>query len=572
MNASLGRLTVLLALVTLPLQLAGAEREMPALIPWPGSITMGQGAFALPRTARIIALEEPLLPLAEQFASELAAVSGLTLDVREGWARATPCTLPEAGDIVLGLDAEVKAGGYRLTVKDRAEVQGGDYRGAAAGTVTLLQSVSLGEPVAVPRMSVRDEPQAEYCGIMFNLCKREIPLQQIRDCLPLCRFYKIRYLHLRLTDDDAWTFPSTAYPQLGAPRPGAAKRGGAPVRYAPDDLRQTVALADRLGVTLVPEISMPGHSALIRRELPQVFGPDLGMMDPTREAIYPVLDTLLKEAAEVFASSPYLHIGGDEADFTEWVKRPEATNYVEKTGLNPPEILGRFFERMNATVTNLGKRAIVWEAFEKNERCPVPAQVVVMSWHGRSYRPEDLIRDGYSIINCPRDFQSGWQKFNLYEVHGSTLPTNAPVLGASWNLWELPPALTPLDLLRHAGRLSERVWLAGTNRPPEDYSRRLAQADKVADRMLFRLRFQLIGPFVTGGTSFRGPTRLEFLPYAAGDTVRYTVDGSDPTSESPAYTDFIELTQTTILKARTYDEDGQPTGLVWLRKFTLEKP
>ena len=30
-----------------------------------------------------------------------------------------------------------------------------------------------------------------------------------------CRAYKVRYLQLHMTEDQAWTFPSTAYPELG---------------------------------------------------------------------------------------------------------------------------------------------------------------------------------------------------------------------------------------------------------------------------------------------------------------------------------------------------------------------
>jgi len=40
-----------------------------------------------------------------------------------------------------------------------------------------------------------------------------------------CRMYKVRYLHLHLTDDQGWCFPSTKYPQLGSKNVGT--HGGA---------------------------------------------------------------------------------------------------------------------------------------------------------------------------------------------------------------------------------------------------------------------------------------------------------------------------------------------------------
>jgi N-acetyl-beta-hexosaminidase len=35
----------------------------------------------------------------------------------------------------------------------------------------------------------------------------------------LCRLYKLNYVHIHLTDDGAFSFPSTAYPELAAHSP-----------------------------------------------------------------------------------------------------------------------------------------------------------------------------------------------------------------------------------------------------------------------------------------------------------------------------------------------------------------
>ena len=562
-----------IGLAALAIRAFPASDNEPRLIPFPTSLTMGQGSIAMTPASRIVVMEEPLIPLAKVFALELKGVAGLNMKVCEGWARATPSTFSAAGDIVLALDDKPKAGGYLLSVTDRVEVRGRDYRGTAAGTATILQALELGErrPVTIPRMTIRDEPHADYCGGMLNLAGRDCPIEQIRDCLPLCRFYKIRYLHLHLTDDEGWTFPSTRYPQLGTKNAGTPGSGPPARRYELGDLTNLVRYADTLGVTLVPEIQMPAHSRAITQMLPE-FGPDIGMMDITREAIYPVLTNILTEVAGVFASSPYIHIGGDEVDFTRWAAMPEASNYVTRTGCNPPEILGRFFTRMNATVEALGKRTIVWEGFEKNGACAVPTNIIVMSLHNQAYRADELVRDGYSIINCPSDIGVSGKDWNLYTCGGIALPTNAAVVGASWNIWTSPSSLRPVDLMRHSGRLSEPTWNTSTNRTSADLARRLTHTDQVADRLLFRFGWRLIGPFVSGPDSFRGPTRLELAPYAGDEVVRYTLDGTEPTMRSPACRDFIDLTATTVVKARVFDTDGNAVGQTWSHSFTLRKP
>ena len=48
---------------------------------------------------------------------------------------------------------------------------------------------------------------------------------------------------------------------------------------------------------------------------------------------------------------------------------------------------------------------------------------------------------------------------------------------------------------------------------------------------------------------------------SAGATIRYTLDGSVPSSSSPAYTVPIEISATTILRARTFEADRIPGPL-----------
>ena len=54
-------------------------------------------------------------------------------------------------------------------------------------------------------------------------------------CSQTARFFKIRYLHLHMTDDHAWSFPSAAFPQLGSENVGF--RGRAPAGERGADAR-----------------------------------------------------------------------------------------------------------------------------------------------------------------------------------------------------------------------------------------------------------------------------------------------------------------------------------------------
>lgn len=53
-----------------------------------------------------------------------------------------------------------------------------------------------------------------------------------------------------------------------------------------------------------------------------------------------------------------------------------------------------------------------------------------------------------------------------------------------------------------------------------------------------------------------------------GGTLRYTLDGSEPTIHSPAYASPITLTRSTILKARSFDAAGHPIDFTQEAKFS----
>ena len=118
--------------------------------------------MALSSSSRIVAADPKLLPLAGILSDEVLAVTGLDLPAVSGAGR--------AGDIFLSLDPSGQTGGYQLAVTDRVALRGGDYKGAAAGTATVLQSLETkAGAVQLPRLRVRDNPHVDYCGAMLDV-------------------------------------------------------------------------------------------------------------------------------------------------------------------------------------------------------------------------------------------------------------------------------------------------------------------------------------------------------------------------------------------------------------------
>ena len=149
-----------------------------------------------------------------------------------------------------------------------------------------------------------DEPAVAYRALLIDCARQWHPPQVIKDVIVMCRLYKINFLQLHLTDDPLFTFPSKAFPSLPTVEKGQRRH------YTREELLDLVRFADERGVTIVPELETPGHSAKLRRVEP--FGrPGLGCIVMADEKTYEAFDQLIGEMCEVFKSSPYFHMNND---------------------------------------------------------------------------------------------------------------------------------------------------------------------------------------------------------------------------------------------------------------------
>jgi hexosaminidase len=472
-------LAIVAAVVFLEASVPAAHAADPAdsfrglnLIPWPQTVRPGEGRVKLTGTCRIVAAQKELEPLAKVLSGEVASLTGLNLHVASGPGR--------PGDIVLQIDRAIQAGepilaiknreltrtregAYRLTVGDRVRVEGFDYRAIAEGTSTLLQAIGRsGGEVSLPRLEIHDWPHADYCAMLVDVARQDHPIAWLEKMIEVCRFYRVRYLQLHLTDDQGWTFPSRKYPQLGSRNYGA-HGGVAPKVYTLDELKGLVAYADARGVTLVPELEMPGHSGAALRSLPEVFDAinptskqpvGMGCMNMANEEIYPALDAIIGEMCEVFRSSPYFHIGGDEVSMGRVALHPGYKAFMAKHGLKDDADLGKHFTvRVNEIVKKHGKKTIKWEGLA-NE---ASRDIVVMAWVNNNQAAGHLIARGFTTITCPWGLGVPWEDWNMYICNGSRLKKGDPVLGATLVAWEQPP-LTHLSGVRNVASRQERTW------------------------------------------------------------------------------------------------------------------
>ena len=580
------------ASVVLRARSAGAQEGPPSLVPWPRAVKRASGALALTAECRIVAAGSGLEALAKVLRDEIYLLSAVRLGVAEG--------PPRAGDIVLDLAPELKGEQYTLTVDDRAIVRGGNYRAVAWGTVTLLQALDAADgEVRVPRMTVDDKPVARYRGLLIDVARKWHPVETLRPLIEMCRLYKINYMQLHLNDQQSVTFPSKAFPELQSSYKGQRRT------YTLEELTGLVRYADERGVTLVPELEGPGHHAGALRKLWGREG--TSCLDMGSERTYEGLDTLIGEICEVFASSPYVHIGADECSLGGVGKSEEERAFMARHGLTGPRGLYNYYiARVNQIVKRHGKQTICWEGFhgDGGGGVKIPTDIVVMPFES-AYNPADkLVRRGYTVINTawkplyvvnarkwPAQYiYESWNLW-LWEHHRNKrchiqLERTDPVLGAQMCAWEQRADIELPSTRERIHAMAERIWNPDAGRAYADFAQRARATDALLDRVLGIIDVRtrgLSGKERGGFYYFWHPVTVEMSCPPIG-TIHYTIDGTEPTTASPSYKKPFTLTKDDThleklffnhrtkryqargdvvrVKARIFDAAGKPLGEV----------
>ena len=156
----------------------------------------------------------------------------------------------------------------------------------------------------IPDVEIHDWSAYPFRGFMHDTGRNFQSIEMLKETIDLMSLYKINYFHWHLTDNPAWRIECKVYPQLNEPqyqRPGR----DCGKFYTYDEIRELIAYAKERGVTVMPEIDMPGHSAYFRNAFGFSMDSEEGMM---------VLEKCIEEFCDEIPASmcPYFHVGSDE--------------------------------------------------------------------------------------------------------------------------------------------------------------------------------------------------------------------------------------------------------------------
>ena len=381
----------------------------------------------------------------------------------------------------------LQAESYEIScLENEIIISASDALGAHHAFASLLQLSQAEEGrIYIPRVQIKDAPDCPYRGLMVDVARCFHDIKFLYDYIDVCYYYKLAYLQIHFTEDKAFTLPISRLPGLNDK-----------YFYTKEQLIQLNQYAFERGVTLIPEMDVPGHSLSFMRNYPEIFG--TGNVLPADEQVFEALGNCFKEIACLFPYSPYIHIGGDEAKIDGWESCEKTQRYCSAhniTGLQ--QLYAHYIQRCAKMVLALGRTPIVWEGFREEYNHLIPKDTLVISWENYYQTTDQLANGGFTLINCSWkplyivtpsiswpaeeilkwDTHSWGHKWEMSAAyHGLRINSNQRVLGGQMCAWGdiLAEYTDPLKgcmeeyalILNRIGALSERTWRAG--RPVED--------------------------------------------------------------------------------------------------------
>lgn len=257
-------------------------------------------------------------------------------------------------------------GAYQLDITSSGIlITANDDLGALYAVVTMGQILqSQAGAFSVPCLTIRDWPAFSIRGFMLDTGRNYQSPELIKEQIEVMARYKLNVFHFHLTDNPGWRLESVKHPKVTS---FMSRQAGE--FYTRREFRDLVEFCLARGITLIPELDIPGHTAAFRKSM----GIE-SMNTPESRAIVKDLFTELASLATA-DEMPYIHLGTDE------IRHPGEK--VDATYL--PE--------MSAHIRSMNREVIGWRQGLED---PADKKRITQLWARADPHPENPFIDSRS--------------------------------------------------------------------------------------------------------------------------------------------------------------------------------
>lgn len=501
-----------------------SAQSKPAIVPQPVQIELLPGKGFQLTAATSIVTDSSWMAQANYFQQEIARQTDLVLPVR----MANNNEKPGQQAIYLVKDSlSLKRPEIYLLRVDQGAVKlsAASVRGLVNGMQSFLQLLPLKvvTSIELPALSILDYPRFSYRGMHLDVVRHIFPVDYIKKYIDYLTFHKFNTFHWHLTDDQGWRWEVNSYPKLNSigswrdstlighfkdqPARYDGKRYGG--FYTKAEIREILEYAAVRGITVIPELDIPGHSRAAIAAYPEFSTrPDTTLNVATtwgmynrqnnvlapNEASFTFLRTIFRELTELFPST-YIHLGGDECSKLWWKQDPATQVFMKEKGLKDETALQTYFiEQVAGYLKESGRKAIGWHEIAEGE---LDTATLIMNW-GNEKQALAAARKGFSLVMSPGKpfyfdhYQSKDPKDSL-AIHGYN-PLEAvykydpvpaaiskaglahKIIGGQANVWtEYMEYSTKVDymIFPRMSAVSEALWTPAARKNYPDFLNRL---------------------------------------------------------------------------------------------------
>lgn len=525
-----------------------------SIIPQPTQLeVIKEGRFALSSLNAIACNDAQMQAHLNEFAAQLAKVSGIELNVKNAGESA------EGGEIWFGYDKNLPEEGYTLTVGEKnIEIKASGFAGHFYALQTLKQMMpraffadkqQSSTAWDIPYLDINDRPTLGHRGYMLDIARHFFNKEEVMKVLDILAFYKMNRFHWHLTDDQGWRIEIPEYPKLtevGAIRKASFSNAsdgqnfyddteyGRGMWYSQDDLKEVVAYALARNIEIMPEVDLPGHMVAAVTAYPEFS------CDPTKkyevrvdggishdvlnigdDRVIDFLKCIMDNLAAIFPHK-YIHFGGDECPTEQWSTNAQCLARVQQLGLSGVNQLQSWLvEELGTYVKEKhGKDIVVWDELLAHWNNNNKIKPVIMAWNGIGYSSQAADRGMQSIIvpysHLYLDFMQsdennrfvdelyngGWGVNTVEEIYGLNPVSNLQgresyALGVQGNMWtETTNDIDEVEyqLLPRLLALAEIGWLPTAQKSWASFYKRLQSHDEIFEMLDYKYAKHYIEP------------------------------------------------------------------------------